>query len=218
MSRNIKIHRATADDKDFIIESILAAEKSGTDLLSYCAIFNLTEKEFTHILGQILDEDLTGQELCFSGFLIAQVNGMNAAAICSWAEGDEGASSLIKANTLMYFIGKEKFMAAMPALKLLEQVNIERTAGAIQLESVYTKTEFRGLGLSKLLIDAHIAEHKARNPGINKAQIILMNTNVSAIKAYEKAGFHVVQQKNTSDNSILKFLPGNSKLLMEKTI
>jgi len=218
MSRQITIKQATSADKDFIIETIIEAEKSGTDLLSYSAIFNITEQEFIYLLGQILEEDMIGQELCVSGFLIALVNGKYAAAICSWVEGEEGLSSMLKANALMYFLGKEKFLAAANAIKTIEELNIPREPGAIQLESIYTKKEFRGLGLSKKLIDEHINRHKLRLSAVSKAQIILMQNNLSATITYEKAGFHKYLEKTATTINIEKFLPGNSKLLMEKII
>jgi ribosomal protein S18 acetylase RimI-like enzyme len=218
MNPQITIQQATATDKEFIIESILEAEKSGTSLLSYSAIFNLSEKEFIGTLNNILDEDITGQELCLSGFLIAKVEGKNASAICSWVEGEVGQSNMLKANTLMYFIGKEKFIAASESIMLLDEVSIPREEGAIQLECIYTKKEFRGLGLSKKLIAEHIAVHKKRRPDINKAQIILMANNDSAVSAYEKAGFHIAIKKKANNPNVSNLLPGNSKLLMEKII
>ncbi len=218
MSRQITIKQATTTDKDFIIETIIAAEKSGTDLLSYSAIFNIPEPEFIHVLSEILEEDMIGQELCVSGFLIALVDEKPAAAICSWVEGEEGASSMLKANALMYFLGKEKFLAAGNAIKTIEELNIPRENGAIQLESIYTKQEFRGLGLSKTLINEHINRHKLRLSSVTKAQIILMQNNQTATIAYEKAGFQIAIEKTATNINVGKFLPGNSKLLMEKII
>ncbi|MBK6839524.1 MAG: hypothetical protein IPG90_15760 [Bacteroidetes bacterium] len=56
----------------FLIETIVAAEKSGTDVFSYSKIFELPESEIRKILADILAEDATGQELCYSDYLMAE--------------------------------------------------------------------------------------------------------------------------------------------------
>ena len=63
-----------AEEKDipFLIETIVAAEKSGTDVFSYSKIFELPELEIRKILADILAEDVTGQELCYSDYLMAE--------------------------------------------------------------------------------------------------------------------------------------------------
>ena len=50
-----------AEEKDipFLIETIIAAEKSGTDVFSYSKIFELPELEIRKILADILAEDAT---------------------------------------------------------------------------------------------------------------------------------------------------------------
>ena len=71
MKTNISIRKATEKDIPFLIETIIAAEKSGTETIAYCSIFSLGKEEFTELLKNILEEDIQGQELCVSDFLIA---------------------------------------------------------------------------------------------------------------------------------------------------
>ena len=66
----IIIRQAEISDIDFIIEAILEADRSDTDRISYCTIFNLSRVEFRKILREILIEDIQGSELCLSDFLV----------------------------------------------------------------------------------------------------------------------------------------------------
>lgn len=68
----IIIRKATLLDIDFLIEAIIAAEKSGTDILSYSTIFDLTERDVQNMLRNVLEKNVTGCELSPCNFLIAE--------------------------------------------------------------------------------------------------------------------------------------------------
>ena len=213
------IRQATPADKDFLITSIIEAEKSGGDVISYCAIFNISEDELRTALGHILDEDMAGQELSVSGFLVAEVDGKPAAALSTWVEKANGmGSSMIKSNLLMYFIDREKILAAAPNLTLMNEVGIQRAEYALQIECVYTAPQYRGKGLSSKLIEEHIKLRQAAGMTFNKVQVILLKNNVSAQKAYAKAGFTIAEEKRCADRAILKLLPSDTKILMQKQL
>ena len=61
MIEKLEIKKATEKDVDFIIESIIAAEKNNTAILSYSKIFKLNISKVKEILKQTLlyniDED-----------------------------------------------------------------------------------------------------------------------------------------------------------------
>ena len=215
---NITIEKATEKDIDFLVEAIIAAEKSGTNTLSYAMLFELDEETVRSKLREMLMEDITGQELCISGFLIARAEAERAGAICSWVEGEEGSSALLKASVLSFGFGKEIFKRVLEKASLLEPLNINREEGALQLESVYVVEKFRGMGIVKALLDAHINKQRARNAGLVKAQIILAKDNSNAWKAYVKAGFNPVLEKYQENMDILKYLPSQTKILMEKDL
>ncbi len=216
---NITIRKAVSEDKDFLITSILEAEKSGGNVVSYCAIFGITEDELRTALGHILDEDMEGQELAMSAFLVAEADGERAAALSTWVEKAKGmSSSMIKSNLLMYFIDREKILAAGPNLTLMNEVAIPRDEYALQIECVYTAPKYRGKGLTGKLIEAHIKQRQEDGMTFNKVQVILLKNNVSAQKAYEKAGFAVAEEKRCADRAILKLLPSDTKILMQKQL
>jgi len=216
---SISIRQATVADKAFVMTAITEAEKSGGNTVSYCNLLGITEQEFSDMLSNMLDEEIEGQELYIPGFLIALVNGIPAAASCSWVEqGGNMASSTLKSNLLMYHTNRSVLLAAMPAIAALKDVNIDRTQGTLQIESIYTSPHYRGKGLTGMLINEHLAQHKTTIPAVTKAQITLLGCNEAARSAYTKAGFVQVQEKKSDNPIILKLLFCNRKIMMEKTI
>ena len=216
---NVVIRNATDKDKAFVINSIIEAEKSGGANASYCNLFDIFDADLRILLDQILDESMEGQEICLEHFLIAEVNGTPAGAVSAWVEkANDMASNMIKSNLFMFFVNREKLLGAATKMKLLSEIGIERDDKALQIECVYTAEPFRGKGITKMLIDEHINRANLNGSDFNKVQVILLGNNVNARKAYEKAGFVTIKEKNCADNAILSILPYNSKILMEKQI
>jgi ribosomal protein S18 acetylase RimI-like enzyme len=216
---NIAIRQANNNDRDFVITAIIEAEKSGGDNISYCSIFGITEERLHKLLNDILDEEMEGQELCLSNFLIAEVDGKSAATLSTWIEKKDGmTSNMIKSNLFMFLLDRDIIMNAAPAIGIMSEVNIPRTENALQIECVYTDKQYRGMGLASQLIIEHIRFKQEQGDKFNMAQVILLKNNSNAQKAYERAGFHVMQEKQSANPDILKLLPGDAKILMEKTM
>jgi|WetSurMetagenome_2_1015567.scaffolds.fasta_scaffold409484_2 ribosomal protein S18 acetylase RimI-like enzyme len=215
----ITIRQGKPEDSEFLAKAIIEAEKSGTDLLSYAKIFGLPEKDVAGMLSEILAEDIPGSELCASAFLIAFSGDTPAGCVASWIEGAEGISSnIIKMNSLFYFLDKSKLALIKENIKIVETADIPREPGALQLESIYVAPEFRGQGITGKLIDRHIEIQRSVNTSIKKAQIQLMAENKNAISAYLRAGFAITGERTSEDPSVTRFLPWNTRILMEKEI
>ena len=118
----------------------------------------------------------------------------------------------------MYFIDREKILAAAPNLGLMNEVAIQRDEHALQIECVYTAPKYRGMGLSSKLIEEHIKQRQAAGMTFNKVQVILLKNNDAAQKAYAKAGFTVKEERKSSNRAILKLLPSDTKILMQKQL
>jgi ribosomal protein S18 acetylase RimI-like enzyme len=212
------IRRAVAEDATFLVEAICEAEKAGTDRLSYCRIFDLSEEDFRHRLEGMLLEDLTGQELCISDFLIAEIDGEIVGACCAWVEEASGSpSTILKANLLLFGIEAEKIRAAKERFGWLAQLSIEREPGAIQIESVYVRPRGRGRGIAVRLIERHLRELQPSAPA-GKAQVILTTTNDTARHTYTKAGFRLAVERHSTDVRLLDLVPSLGKLLMERPL
>jgi hypothetical protein len=215
----IIIRKAILSDKDFVTDAIVAAEKSGGNAISYCTIFGISEEKFLEVLSEILDEDMEGQELCISGYLIVEVDGERAAAFCGWIEKGEGMSSnMIRRNLLMHFLGKEIMLNAAGNMKLMGEIDIQRTEYALQVEMSYTIEKFRGLGLYGRLVNEHIRLRQEAGIPFDKVQGIIYKSNLNPYKALSKIGFINVFEKHCANPDILKLLPSDTKILMERKI
>ena len=60
------IRSATIDDISFLVETIIEAEKSGTDRLSYSTVFGLSNEDTHKYLNDMLKEEIDGCELSVS--------------------------------------------------------------------------------------------------------------------------------------------------------
>lgn len=216
---SITVRAATEADKDFIITTIIEAEKSGTDVISYCGIFGITEEQLREVLGNILEENIPGQELCIDSFLIAEEDGEYAGGLGGWIEGFDGmSSSMIKSNLLKFYIDRQVMMNAIPLMKLVGDITIEREPGVLQIESGYVVPKYRGRGVFSILTDAHIERWKERGFTFDRLHIMMMGNGSVAKHAYEKIGFVEAKSKTLDDPRIHQLLPGNTKLLMERKL
>lgn len=212
----MKFTYATEADIDFITDAVFAAVKSGSDTLSYSTIFEKDENELKPLFKEMLLEDVEGQELWLSGFLVARdENGNPAATCCAWIEGEEGPSAMLTAQVLAYGLGSEVFKKATEKNAVVESLRVDREEGVLQFEHVYTAPQYRGKGLAAKVIAEQIKEHRQRTPSLQKAQIILFKTNANALQAYNKMGFVTANETHSAHPDVLRYFPSNTRVLME---
>ena len=213
------IKDASINDISFIVETIIEAEKSGTEIFTYKTIFGLSENEAKIYIRQMLEEEVNGCELSVSSFKLAVSNNKIIAATAAWVEGSEGLpSAILKGNLLNYVLPKNCIDQAKGLSSVLQGVNIEHKNNTIQLGLVYVSKEFRRNGLVKILIDNHIKSLKQNHKHIDQIYVQVFGNNIAAIKAYKKVGFSIVQTKKSSKKEILNLLPFNEKILMKREI
>ncbi len=216
---NIKIRKAEFSDIDFIAEAIIESEKSGTSVFSYSEIYEMSEDDFKDILLKMIVEDIEGQEIGISGFLIAEYENEKAGCCCSWIEGETGmTAAMIKSNLMLAFIPEENIIKAASKSSLIREIFVERTKNAIQIEAVYTVSKFRGKGIASLLIDEHIKRQKNKRNDLTIAELIVAGNNSKAINLYEKKGFDTAVYKKCNNMEILNYLPSDTIILMRKKI
>jgi ribosomal protein S18 acetylase RimI-like enzyme len=212
----MKYTHATEADIDFITDAVFAAVKSGSETLSYSTIFEKEENELKPLFKEMLLEDVEGQELWLSGFMVARdENGNPAATCCAWIEGEEGPSAMLTAQVLAYGLGSEVFKKATEKNAVVESLRVDREEGALQFEHVYTAPQYRGKGLAAKVIAEQIKEHKQRLPALQKAQIILFKTNDNALNAYQKIGFTIAREIRSAHQEVLTYFPSDTRVLME---
>ena len=213
----LSVRLAMPADRDFIVETIIGAEKSGTDRLSYCTLFDLEECKLRRLLAELVDEDIPGQELCISGYLIAEVDGQRAGATCSWIEGRGAKSSaIVKGNLLAHAFGRERVVASAARLELIAPLTMPREAGALQIESVYVASPWRGRGIVRALINEHLRHAGEREAPPEKCQIIVAANNYAAIRIYRRFGFEITATRSSDHAVLAQLLPANARAQMTK--
>ena len=218
MIDNLVIRQADERDIDFLTESIIESEKSGTDVVSSCRIFGLTEDKFKEIIGKALLEDIPDYDYFLSGFFIAETEGQYVGSIGSWIENADETSGIIKTSILLPYLDKEKIKEISLNSCLVKGLTVNREPGALQLEYDYTRKEFRRQGVfSKLLIEA-VVRNKTAHSGVKKVQVALFKENFKSLNAHIKLGFDIIEERHAGDPEIFKFFPYDTKLLLEADI
>jgi ribosomal protein S18 acetylase RimI-like enzyme len=214
------IRKATLNDIGFVVETIIAAEKSGGEKLGLATLFNLTEDETRSIISSMLEEEIDECEFSISSFLITEYKGSPVAAIGGWVEGliQEIKSAMLKSNLIGFCFPKESIVIAHSRQKIIAGILIERENLSLQIEYVYIDKNHRGKALGEGLIRQHIENALQVYPELEKAQVQVFSNNLAAIKLYEKCGFHTTKTFWADNESINDYLPYNEKLLMEKSI
>jgi len=214
----INVERATVDDISFITEGIIHAARSGQNFSSFQRIFNLSDEEWETTIVQMLECEIPNNAFSISDFFILKNNGEYAATACFWIEGKDGPSNkVITANLLKFCIDKERFYFAPKEAHLaINEIEIEREKGALQIEWVYVKPAFRGGNILKDLFEQSIV-HLQKENIFNKVQIISIVNNNSATKAFSKLNFKPVKQTASSNSKLLReYFPGEGYFLWEK--
>ncbi len=219
MQNDFLFRKATQDDVDFIIEAIIEAEKSGTEVISLCKLLDINENELKIILKNILEEGNAWNEWNISNYLICTVNNKYAGTGSYWIEpSNAGLEIYSNANFFFDYIPREKLLHAQKFFYLIRDFHIERKPETLQIENTYVRNEFRGQGLIGKIINQQILETKKINTHVNNVQIRLIKTNDKALRAYEKIGFKVVYEISIDEIEAKLILPANTRVLMEMII
>ena len=178
------IRPATLGDVDFIATTIIEAEKSSTDKIGPANYFEVSEDDYRKFLIQMLEEEIDGCEISISSFVVAEYEGEVVAARGGWLEGDNedhASSSLLKSNLFAYILPKENILKGQSKYNIVKDIMIEREMGTYQLENSFTRNDFRGLRIMKLLDAYHI--DIAIKKGARKIQAHVSKGNVSSLRA-----------------------------------
>jgi ribosomal protein S18 acetylase RimI-like enzyme len=219
MENDFVIRKATDEDIPFLVDTIVAAEKSGTSTFTYTTIFGLTETEARNYISKMLYEDIDGCELSVSGFVIAENFGRIAGAVGAWVEGSEGIPSVVlKGNLLQYVLPSHCIERAARLTNVIRDLHIEYIVNTIQIGLVYVAPEARGKGLVSLMLEHKIGLLREKFTGIHEVYIQVFGNNIPAIKAYEKAGFKIIFEKNAELAETTNYMPYTKKVSMKKYI
>jgi len=211
--------RAKIEDIPFLVETIIEAEKSGTSILSYTTIFDLSEQEAIFYISKMLEEEVDGCELSISSFFLAEFENDIAGAVAVWLEGENGIpSTILKGNLLNYTLPKKNLEKAKGKGQIIKDLHIDYQHLALQIGLIYVSTNYRGQHLAGKMIDFVLSDFKKNCPELHEMQVQVFGNNIVAIKAYEKVGFIIVLTKESKNYEIKSLLPDSVKVLMTRKI
>ena len=213
------IRKATLDDVDFLVTTIIEAEKSSTNNLGLANYFEVTEDELRQYLKEILDEEIDGCELSVSSFIVAEYEGQVVSTRGGWLEGhneDEQPSAVLKSNLIQFHFPMEKVLNAQKKWEIVKDIQVEREWGTYQWEYSYTVSEHRGQHLVPRINEMHIQQ--AKKLGAKKIQGHVFANNIKSLKAYERSGFKVVKHYTSLHPLTKEYYPDDTILLLEKEL
>ncbi len=219
MDQEYVIKKATIKDVDFLADVIIGAEKSFTENLGLAKFFELSEEKVKELIIAMLEEEVDGCDFSISSFFIAWYGDKPVGALGGWIEGyyDGMSSNLLKSNLISHVFPRESVIKAHEKMEIIkEMLHIERPMGTYQLEYVYVDADHRGKRITQQLMDVHLAYAKELDPNVNKAQLSCFENNESIIKAHERNGYVRMKRYVCDNDEILKYLPFNVKVLLEK--
>jgi ribosomal protein S18 acetylase RimI-like enzyme len=206
----MNVRRATASDCAFVSRIILEAETSGAEITSYEKMFGKSREELAPVFEKAIADSPGGHALTWRTFFIAEENGQPAAALSAYIEGSNGDSSHLTTAVLMTAFPRAEVSAAFRFLRSHSEVSLSKGLGTLQVDCVATLPEFRGKGALRTLLEA--AMEFGKSEGAKEAQIQVWKKNTGAIAAYERLGFRITEEKESSSE------PGNGKVIMTKAL
>ena len=145
----------------------------------------------------------------YSIFLVAEVDGRPASALCGYFEEEHGMPTILEAiPEANAAVGRtqEDRAAGLQRGGSIFKVVPEHVEGAWIVENVATLPEFRRRGLTDRLL-AEVLE-KGRKRGASIADVSVLIGNDPAQRAYEKVGFKVIGDKRHPEFEAVYKCPG----------
>lgn len=216
---DIVIRNATNQDIPFLVETIIQAERSGTDRCALIQLFQCTETELRNYLTLFLQEDMKGCEWSVDSFMIAEHIGNTVGAFGAWIEGQNEwdlSSATLKSNLMKAHLPITVIQGLLNFQSQLVSVAIPRNKGALQLEYAFVVPHAQGQGIVGKLIEHLVIRAEQSQSEFSAIEVQVFSENRSAVRAYEKLGF--VCTFETEPNEVENYIfPFNRKIKMTKS-
>lgn len=210
----VRIRSATEDDAAFVAWAELIAARSHLEYGAWDHILGLDEPETLRFLEQLACSD--AEHWCHHArFLIAEVDGTPAAALCAFDPALHGGHAL-DAAVVATLQGMEQEMDLAAGLARAAAVGTcmaDYADGAWVVENVATRPAFRGRGLVQELLAEALA--RGREAGFRVGQIAVLVGNEVARRAYLRAGFEPDLEKRHPAFRAALGSPGMERLLRD---
>jgi ribosomal protein S18 acetylase RimI-like enzyme len=150
----------------------------------------------------------------YSSYIVAEVDGERAAALCGFEPRDGGWAIAGEAMTnVQRDLGwtEAEIAASYQRIAPVWAACMPADAGAdFVIENVATRPEYRRRGLADILLD--VITRDAIRRGCSLAQITTYIGNDAAVSAYEKADFKVLDEKRCAEVQKILGVPGFVRL------
>ena len=211
---NTKIRPATIDDVPFIAWVEQAASRSHLPFGFWDLAFPGPDDYRLPIVERVCRSEARSFAH-WSGFLVAEVDGRPAAALSGYENPKQATGELFGRAMVDALVAEGWSEARMGALqKRIEPFLTcipELPEDAWILEWVATRPELRGKGLIRALLGAILDVGRER--GHTRFQIGVLIGNTPAQRAYEGAGFAVVDEKTHPSFEATFGTPGVKRML-----
>ena len=149
----------------------------------------------------------------YQGFIIAEVDGTPAAAMTGYFKTESSLEEGIAEACRTIGMTQDDINEGWKRAGTIGLVETEHAKGSWITENVATKPEFRRRGL----VDKLLAEmmERGRSKGATFAEVGVFIGNDNAQRAYERAGYEVVEEKLHPDFEAVYKCPGVRQLRCE---
>jgi hypothetical protein len=215
------ILKAAVNDVDFITEVITGAEMSFNNNLSLARLFDLPEEKIRKLIRRMLLQEVDGCEFSLSSFFIAWHNNKPVGALCGWPEGyyNGMSSNLLRSNLINQVFAREDVLKAQLKMEAMKDLLLpDRPAGSYQIGYNFINGAFQDGWINSQLLEAHRCFAKELNPHITAMQISCFETNQTGINMHLRNGFKVIKKSVYRNEGVLRYMPHNIKVLLEKAI
>jgi ribosomal protein S18 acetylase RimI-like enzyme len=209
------IRRAGPDDAAFIASTVLAAQRGDRPRGWFDIALGWPEPECRAFVEQVA----TAQRQSWwhvSQFIIAEVEGMPAAALCAMPAAGTGAAwrSAIEEAADKAGLGASDLAEIFRRGAYAAGCWVQGREGDWLIEHIASRPAHRGRGLVQALIGHALAAGQAA--GFQRASISFLIGNEAAERCYAKAGFAFAEEKRDPAFEALTGAPGFRRF--ERTI
>jgi len=210
-----KVRRGKAHDAEFLARAMMLASRGHLRRGVWDLIAGGSEQNCLDYLRRLaLAEPVS---LChYSSFIVAEHDERPAAALCGF---DPRAGGWRVLGDAMQNVQRQKGWtqadekASADRSQPVWKCTFDTLEGAWVIESVATLPEFRRRGLVDSLMAEILEAGRARSHRI--AQLTILIGNVAAQRAYEKAGFSVMDEKRHPDFEAALGAPGFIRMVRD---
>jgi translation initiation factor 4G len=210
------VRSATASDAPFLAWVMLAASRSHLPRGAWDLYVDGPDARVLALLERMAAQDVPS--FCrWQNFLVAEVDGVPAAGLSGYRTNDPGMENpdpaiVAAARDVLGWRSEHLRAADLRLLDFLTCVSVP-PPDTWAVEWVATRPEFRRHGLAYDLLRAVLDAGRRR--GLMRSQILVLIGNTPARCAYERAGFHFVDEKRHPDFERAMRCPGIARLVRE---